>query len=140
MTKAAAIRKLHEIADHHLLGSGGWPASEQSLSAIFRTIRDLGLDEEVHDGRGTTRSTPLGKEVSVDLMTLFAGCWELSEIPSMLVDRGYLNWKEAEELCALPSSDFERRLRLVVVRAYLDFCNHSIRSEGQGTNRAAHAG
>lgn len=140
MTRAAAIRKLHEIADHHLLGSGGWPVSEESLSAIFRTIRDLGLDEEVHDGRGTTRSTPLGNEVSVDLMILFVGGWELSEIPSMLVERGYINFEEAEELCALPSSDFERRLRFVVVRAYLDFCNRSIKSEGQGTNRPAHAG
>jgi hypothetical protein len=126
MTKAAAaIRKLHEIADHHLFGSGGWPASGESLSAIFRTIRDLGLDEEVHDGLGTTRSTPLGNEVSVDLMISFAGCWELSEIPSILVDRGYIDWKEAEELWELPLSEFERRLRFLVVRAYLDFCNHT---------------
>jgi hypothetical protein len=127
MTKAAAIRKLHEIAEHHLFGSGGWPASGESLSAIFRTILDLGLEEEVHNGRGTMRTTPLGKEVSVDLMTAFAGCWELSDIPFILEDGGYITSKEHEELWELPRSDFERRLRLLVVRAYLDFCKHSTR-------------
>jgi hypothetical protein len=128
MSKAAtAICKLHEIADHHLLGSGGWPASEESLSAFFSTIRDLGLVEDVHDDIGSTRSTPLGNEVLVDLMTVFAGCWELSDIPPILADHGYIDWNEAEELWDLPLSDFERRLRFLVNRAYVDFCGHSTR-------------
>jgi hypothetical protein len=124
MSKAAAICKLHEIADYHLLGSGGWPASEESLSAFFRTIRDLGLDEDVHEF-GATRSTPLGNEVLVDLMTVFAGCWELADIPFFLADHGYIDSNEAEELRELPLSDFERRLRFLVNRAYVDFCGHS---------------
>ena len=40
MNKVAIICKLHEIADHYLLGSGSWP--------------------------GTSRFTALGKEMNLD--------------------------------------------------------------------------
>ena len=123
---AAAMCKLHQIADHHLLGTGSWPACGESVPAFFRTIRDLGLDEEVQATPGNTRSTQLGNEVLVNLMTVFAGCWDLSDIPSILADLGYISESDAEELWELPSdAEFERRLRFLVYRAYLDFCNHS---------------
>jgi hypothetical protein len=127
MNKAEAICKLHEIAEFHLLHSGGWPASREATSAFRKTIRDFGLEEDVHDGFGSTRSTPLGKEVSVDLMMVFAGCWEMWEIPCILAEGGYIDWDEAEELWTRPSFKVERRIRILVLRAYLDFCGQTKR-------------
>jgi hypothetical protein len=125
MHKRAAICKLHEIADYRLLGSGGWPASGESVPAFFRIIREFGLDEEIDDGLGSTRSTTLGDELSIDLMTMFAGCWEVYEIPAILADHGYIDCTEAEELCELELSNLERKLRFLAYRAYLDFCGYS---------------
>ena len=100
MDKTIAICKLQEIADHHLLGPGGWPACGESVPAFFRTIRDLGLDEAVQGG--FTRSTTLGNELSVELMTVFAGCWDSVNVPNILAEHGYIEWSEAEELWELP--------------------------------------
>ena len=60
MNKAAIICKLHEITDHYLLGAGTWPADREFLPAFFRTVRELGLDEDVPESPRTTRSTALG--------------------------------------------------------------------------------
>lgn len=123
MDKTIAICKLQEIADHHLLGPGGWPACGESVPAFFRTIRDLGLDEAVQGG--FTRSTTLGNELSVELMTVFAGCWDSVNVPNILAEHGYIEWSEAEELWELPESEFEPKLRLLVVRAYREFRGRS---------------
>ena len=85
MDKAEVICKLHEIADHYLLGAGTWPADPESLPAFFKTVRDLGLYEDVLDSLpGTTRSTPLGKELRLDLVMAFVGAWDMWEIPCVL--------------------------------------------------------
>ena len=49
MNKAAVICKLHEIADHYLLGGGIWPPHWEFLPAFFKTVRELGLYEDVPD-------------------------------------------------------------------------------------------
>jgi hypothetical protein len=125
MNKTAAICKLHEIADHRLLGSGGWPACGEFVSAFFKIISDMGLEEELHDGFGTARSTSLGDEVSINLMTMFAGCWDLFEVPDILERHGYIDSFEADELCELPDHEFEQRLHSLVYRAYLKFSGKS---------------
>jgi hypothetical protein len=61
MNKAIIIGTLHEIADHYLLGSGTWPANREFLPAFFKTVRELGLDEDVPDSPRTTQSTALGR-------------------------------------------------------------------------------
>jgi hypothetical protein len=119
MNKTAIMSTLHEVADYRLFGSVGWPACGESIAAFFRTIRALGLEEAVD---GTMRYTSLGNEVSVELMTVFAGGWHLFDIPYILADGGYIEWDEMEELCDLPESEFEAKLRLRVTRLYLDFC------------------
>jgi hypothetical protein len=127
MKRKTAICKLHEIVDYHLLSPGDWPVSGESLSAFCRTIRDLGLNEDVQDGRGTTKATRLGNEVSVDLMTVFAGCHEICEITSILADHGYIDMDEEEELelWTRPLSEIEWIIRFLTKRAYLDFCGRS---------------
>ena len=67
MNKASVISKLHEITDHYLLGACTWPADRESLPALFKTFRNLGLNEDVPDYPGATRSTALGNELNIAL-------------------------------------------------------------------------
>jgi hypothetical protein len=127
MDKAAVICKLHEIADHYLLGAGTWPVDRESLPAFFKTVRELGLNEDVVGHPGTTQSTALGKELKLDLVMAFVGAWDLWEIPYVLEEHGYIDETEAEELCSGPLVEAERRLRWLVLRAYFEFCNRSQR-------------
>jgi hypothetical protein len=80
------------------------------------------LDEDVQGSPGTTRFTPLGVELKVPLMMMFAGCWDLYEIPGILEDYGYIDWSEVDEIWDLPECEIERKLLSLVRRAYLDFC------------------
>jgi hypothetical protein len=125
MNKTAAICKLHEIADYRLLGSGDWPAQGDSVAAFFRITRDLGLREDAQGTVGMTRSTPLGVELNVNLMTVFAGCWEFTKIYGILHNYEQIDWSEAEELWRLPKLEYEQRIHSVVYRVYRDFCGHS---------------
>jgi hypothetical protein len=67
MDKAAIICQVHKITDYYLLGPGTWPLDREFLPAFLKTIRELGLDEDVPDSLGTTQSTALGKELKLDL-------------------------------------------------------------------------
>ena len=125
MNKASVICKLHEITDHFLLGAGTWPADRERLPALYKTLRNLGLDEDVPDSPGTTRSTALGKELKLDLLMAFVGAWEIYEIPYILVEYGYIDEAQAEELCTGPPAGMERKLRCYIFQAYLQFLNHS---------------
>jgi hypothetical protein len=125
MNKVAIICKLHEIADHYLLGSGSWPAHRKFLPVFRKTVRELGLDEDVPEMPGTTQFTALGKELNLDLFMAFVGDWDLWEIPFILEDNGYLERSEADELYNGPPLEAERKIRWYVLRAYLKFCNRS---------------
>jgi len=124
MDKAAVICKLHEIADHYLLGAGTWPLIG-NLPTFFKTVRELGLDEDVPDSPGTSRWIALGNELNLDLLMAFVGAWDIWEIPYILEEYGYIKESQAEELCAGPLVEAERKLRWYVLQAYLQFCNHS---------------
>jgi hypothetical protein len=113
------ICELHQLIDHYMIGQGTWPADRESLPAIFKTVRRLGLDEDVPDSPRTTRSTKLGEELQLDLMMAFVGAWDIWEIPQILESKGYLDESEADELCLAPltEAEAERRLRWYVLRA-----------------------
>jgi len=75
---------------------------------------------------GCTRSTALGRELDVDLMTVFAGAFNVWDIPYILESRGYIEPAEADDLISLSSeTEAEKLVREHVLRAYLKFCNHS---------------
>jgi hypothetical protein len=125
MDKTSIICKLHAVADYCLHGSGGWPSRGEALPTVSRIIEDLGLFEDVPGSSGTTRATPLGKEMSVELMMVFFGCWELYEVPGILEQHGYIDSLERHDLYELPDPEFEQSLHFVVYRAYRDFCSRS---------------
>jgi hypothetical protein len=120
--KTSIICKLHEITDHYLLGAGTWPADREKLPALYRTFRNLGLDEDVPDSPETTQSTALGKELKLDLLKAFVGAWEIYEIPYVLEEYGYIDEAQAEALCAGSLVEMKRKH---VFQAYLKFLNHS---------------
>lgn len=95
------------------------------MPAFRKMVRSLGLDEDVPDSPGTTRSTALGKELKLDLLMAFVGAWEIWEIPYILEEYGYIEESQAAELCTGPLVEAERKLRWYVLQAYLQFCNHS---------------
>jgi hypothetical protein len=123
MNKIAALRQLHEIATYHLFGPGGWPMKGKSLDAFHKTTRRLDLDKEVPGGQS---NTPLGSELNVDLMTVFAGAWDLYDLPHVLFNQGCIDWSETDELWEqLSEPVFERMVYYMVCRAYRNFCRRS---------------
>jgi hypothetical protein len=125
MNKAAIICKLHEITDHYLFGGGIWPPHWEFRPAFFKTVRELGLYEDVPDSPSTTRLTALGNELKLDLAMAFVGAFDLWDIPYVLESNGYLEESEAEELCWGPLTQAERKLHGYVLRAYFRFYNRS---------------
>ena len=125
MNKVAIICKLHEIADHYLLEPGNWPAKRECLPTFFKTVRNLGLDEDVPESPGTKQPTLLGNELHLDMLMAFVGAWDMWEIPHVLESNGYLEESEADELWFGPLIQAERKLYQYVLRAYFKFCNRS---------------
>ncbi|SRR6266702_1190494 len=73
MNKTFVVSKLHEITDYYLLGLGTWPLNSESLPAFFKTIRTLGLNEDVPESRercGQPRSAQSSSSIC---------CWRLWE-------------------------------------------------------------
>ena len=127
--KAAVICQLHSIIDHYLLGEGNWPAETEVLPALYKTFRELGLNEDCPDDPDCERSTALGIELQFELLLAFVGAYELWEIPGILEENGFIEESEAEEIYFhLPPLQAERKLHRYVVRAYLEYCNRSLPS------------
>ena len=126
MNKAEIFLKLREEADFHLLGAGTWPSDRESIAAFQKAKKELGLEEDVPGSPGHTRSTALGRELNVDLMTVFAGAFHVFDVPEILESRGYIEPAETRALISLESeAEAEKLVREHVLRAYLKFCNHS---------------
>jgi hypothetical protein len=126
MSKAYILSKLIEAADFNLLGSGTWPAHREFALAFHKTLMDLGLQEDVPGSPRTTRSTPLGLELKLDLMIAFAGAFDIWEVPVILQASGYLDDEEVDAVWQVSSEDEGRHLVYrYVLRAYLEFCNRS---------------
>jgi hypothetical protein len=126
MNKADIICKLHEISDFQLLGGGTWPANRESATSCWKMLNELGLQEDVPETPGDTRSTALGLELNVELMTMFAGVWSIWDVPAVLEENGYLDREEESAIWeALSEEEAQRLIHRYVLRAYLKFSNHS---------------
>jgi hypothetical protein len=72
--------------------------------------RELGLEEDVPGMPGTTRSTPLGKELNLDLLMVFVGAWDFWDIPHILEENGYCNREKSTPSVAATKSRNPRDL------------------------------
>jgi hypothetical protein len=122
MDKANILRTLYRIADFNLLGAGSWPARREFAITFRKMMIDLGLSNTLPSG--DSYDTPLGMQLNVQLMTVFAGAWSVWDIPEILEDNGYLQSEEANAIWEVASEDEGRQLiHRYVLRAYIDFCN-----------------
>jgi hypothetical protein len=76
---------------------------------------------------GTTQYTPLGLELNVELMSIFAGAANLWDIPLLLDLMGHLDDEEADEIYTATSKHAEHVVHRHVLRVYSKFCNRSER-------------
>ena len=126
LNKADICRALYNAAEFHLFGAGSWPADREALSAFWKMLDDFGLTTVVPEEKpGTIQYTPLGLELNVELMSIFAGAVELWDIPLVLDLMGHLDDEEAETIYASTSRHSEHVIRQLVRRVYFKFCNPS---------------
>ena len=116
-------RELYKVADFHLFGAGSWPADPEALAAFWKLLADLGLTAAVPGEPDTIQYTPLGLELNVELVSIFAGGVELWDVPLVLSLTGYD--EEADAIYATGSDESERVIRQHVRRVYLKFRNRS---------------
>jgi hypothetical protein len=85
-------------------------------------LKEMGLEEDVPEAPGVVRTTALGLELNVKLMAVFAGIWDVFDIPSILEDAGYLEPDEEKEIWENSTEvEASRRIHGYVLRAYHQF-------------------
>src|SRR5260370_41465696 len=125
MNKDDVCRELYTVAEFHRFGAGSWPADRKASAGFWKLLDDLELTTDVPDKPGTSQLTPLGLELNVELISIFAGAVNLWDIPLVLDLMGYLNDDEAEMIYATTSQHPEQVIRRHVLRVYFKFCNRS---------------
>jgi hypothetical protein len=123
--KADVCRELYNAAEFHLFGAGSWPADREASAAFWKLLNDFGLTTNVPDEPGTTQYTPLGLELNVELMSIFAGAVNLWDIPLLLDLMGHLDDDEADAIYTVKSKHPERVIHQHVRQVYFKFCNRS---------------
>lgn len=117
--------ELHALVRERLFGTGGpWLADIVANTAIRRKLDEdwkLRLDC-IGPVRGF-KNTPLGEELHVELMSVFAGHWEPAEIPEILHSHRLISESEMHDVYDRWESgeDIEALLLPLVRRAYKTF-------------------
>jgi hypothetical protein len=127
MNRADVYRELYNAVEFNLFGAGSWPADREASAAFWKLLDDLGLTTDDPDKPGTTQYTPLGLELNVELMSIFAGAVNLWDIPLLLDLMGHLNDEEADAIYTSTSQHPEQVIRRHVLQVYFKFCNRSKR-------------
>jgi hypothetical protein len=95
-------------------------ADRETAPVLTKRLEQLGLEELVPGDKKTWRSTPLGRELHSDLLSVFLGLWDEWEVPMILEDYGVIDDLECEAILdALGEGrDPETVLKKYVSRAY----------------------
>jgi hypothetical protein len=88
-SKGEALAAVHAAMDNRLFGEGDWLTDRDSSKAVDRLLHERGFLLRLSDS--SSRSTPLGKEIDVDLLMCFLGIFDEWEVPNILHFRGYLD-------------------------------------------------
>ncbi len=127
MNRADVYRELYNAVEFNLFGAGSWPADPEASAAFWKLLDDLGLTTDDPDKPGTPQYTPLGLELNVELMSIFAGAVNLWDIPLLLDLMGHLDDEEADAIYTSTSQHPEQVIRRHVLQVYFKFCNRSKR-------------
>jgi hypothetical protein len=122
MNKAEIIAELENMVADRLLSGQPWLADRETFSAINRKLIQMGLWEEVGVEPQTWRTTPLGKELHLDLFQAFMGVIHEWDVPLILEEYGLIDQSEFDAIIECTSdADAESLLERYVKRAYLDY-------------------
>ena len=127
MNRSDVYRELYNAVEFNLFGAGSWPADREASATFWKLLDDLGLTTDDPDKPGTTQYTPLGLELNVELMSIFAGAVNLWDIPLLLDLMGHLDDEEADAIYTSTSQHPEQVIRRHVLQVYFRFCNRSKR-------------
>lgn len=125
MNRPMVITELHAMVHSRLFSRRPWLPDQEAIGAMNRKLHDLGLKEEVPGQPGTTCSTSLGTELSMQLMLVFMGLCDYCEIPMILENHGLIDKLECENIYDKLEDgvDPEHVLLRIVRRAYFEFYN-----------------
>jgi hypothetical protein len=118
MNKAKIIAELENMVAARLFGRQPWLADRETYSAVNRKLIQMGLVEVVCVKPRTWRSTPLGKELDVDLFQVFMGVICEWDVPITLEQHGLLSEPEFDAITESSKVDAETLLSGYVKRAY----------------------
>jgi hypothetical protein len=122
MNKAKIIAELENMVVARLFGRQPWLADRETCSAVNRKLIQMGLVEVVCVEPETWRTSPLGKELDVELFEVFMGLWDAWEVPIILEDHRLIDESEADIIYArMDKADAESVLSGYVKRAYFDY-------------------
>jgi hypothetical protein len=123
MSRSKILAEVEAMVFARLFDSGPWLADRESAVALQRKLQQMGLEEPVPGTSNTTRFTPLGTELRVDLIMVFMGLWDEREIPMILEDHGFIDDLEAGYLYDLLEAgrDPEIALKKYVREAYFKY-------------------
>jgi hypothetical protein len=123
MNKAKIIAELENMVVVRLFGRQPWLADPETCLAVHRKLIQMGLVEVVCVEPETCRTTsPLGKELDVELFEVFMGVWDAWEVPIILEDYRLIDESEVDVIYArMDKGDAESILIGYVKRAYFDY-------------------
>ena len=121
MSKAEIVVELETMVTHRLFGCHRWLADQETCSAVHQKLIKMGLLE--HISSDTWQNTPLGTELDIDLLLVFRGLFEVSEVPLILEHYGLIDEPERDSLLECMSMDANPEFILFgfVRRAYFDY-------------------
>jgi hypothetical protein len=93
MNKAKIISELENMVAARLFGRQPW-----TCDAVLRKLMQMGLVERVCAEPETWQSTPLGKELDVDLFQVFMGVICEWDVPMTLKEHGLLTKSEFDSI------------------------------------------
>jgi hypothetical protein len=101
MTKTEIIERLRHIIDERLFGNGPWLVDKESGDKIHTMLLEMGLIEPVPGVDQTSRPTPLGKVLHLDLLQVFMGAIDEYDACEILGEYGLMELEDAECLWRL---------------------------------------
>jgi hypothetical protein len=122
MNKAKIIAELENMVVARLFGRQPWLADPETCLAVHRKLKQMGLVEVVCLEHQSWRTTPLGKELDVELFEVFVGLWDAWEVPIILENYCLIDDSEVDVIYArMDRADAESVLSGYVKRAYFDY-------------------
>jgi hypothetical protein len=124
MNKAKIITELEDMVVARLFSRRPWLADAETCISVNRKLTQFGMLELVCEEPKTSRSTPLGKELDVDLFEVFFGIrWE-DDVPIILERYRLIDESEVDAIYERMANDNAESVLIGhVKRAYFRYRN-----------------